>query len=155
MHLNEVRQEYTVMKQFIWNWYMNTELQFSFGLYNYSSMHLSNVNSSHPSAAYMLQWIGSALVKVMTCRQFGAKSLPEPILTSYQLNPLEQTSVKLESTYKTFHSWKCIWICRLWNIGHFVGGGGGLVKSWMVYYIHFWLLIYALDAVTFQLFWNV
>ena len=44
--------------------------------------------------------------------------------------------MKFESKYKTFHSWKCIWIYRLWNGGHFVsvcvcvwGGGGGGVKG--------------------------
>ena len=34
-----------------------------------------------PSAAYMRQWTGSALVQVMACRLFGAKPLPEPMLT--------------------------------------------------------------------------
>ena len=32
-------------------------------------------NSSPPSAAYMRQWIGSALVQIMTWRLFGAKPL--------------------------------------------------------------------------------
>ena len=41
------------------------------------------VNSSPPSAAYMRQWIGSALVQIMACRLFGAKPLPEPILTCW------------------------------------------------------------------------
>ena len=39
------------------------------------------LNSSPPSAAYMRQWIGSALVEVMACRLFGAKPLPQPMLT--------------------------------------------------------------------------
>ena len=36
--------------------------------------------------------------------------------------PLGQTSVKFESKYKTFHSWKCLWKYRLRNSGHFVRG---------------------------------
>ena len=32
------------------------------------------------SAAYMLQWIGSALVQIMSCRLVGAKPLFEPML---------------------------------------------------------------------------
>ena len=34
------------------------------------------LNSSPPSAAYMRQWMGSALVQIMACRLFGAKPLP-------------------------------------------------------------------------------
>ena len=56
------------------------------------------VNSSPPSAAYMRPWAGSTLVQVMACRLFGAKPLPEPMLTFCQLDPQEQTSVKFEST---------------------------------------------------------
>ena len=46
-----------------------------------------SVNSSPPSAAYMRQWIGSALVQHMACRLFGAKPFAEPMLTYCQLNP--------------------------------------------------------------------
>ena len=42
----------------------------------------------------------------MTVISFGVKSLPEPLL-SFQLDPKEQTSAKLESNYKTF-LWKNI-----------------------------------------------
>ena len=58
-----------------------------------------------PSATY--QGIGSTLVQIMACRLFGAKPVPEPMPTYCQLDPQEQTSVKFESKYKTFHSWKC------------------------------------------------
>ena len=44
-------------------------------------------NLSPPSGAYMRQWIGSALVQIMTCRLFGAKSLSKPMLCYCQLNP--------------------------------------------------------------------
>ena len=38
------------------------------------------LNSSSASAAYMRQWIGSALVKIMACRLFVAKPLSKPML---------------------------------------------------------------------------
>ena len=44
-------------------------------------------NSSPPSAAYMHQWIGSALVQIMACRLFGAKSLSKPMLDYCWLDP--------------------------------------------------------------------
>ena len=40
------------------------------------------VNSSPPSAAYMRQWIGSALVQIMVCRLFGTEPLSKPKLLS-------------------------------------------------------------------------
>ena len=47
----------------------------------------SLVNSFLPGAAYMRHWVGSALVQIMACRLFGAKPLPEPMLSYYQLDP--------------------------------------------------------------------
>ena len=44
------------------------------------------VNSSPPSAAYMHQWIGSALVQIMACRLFGAKPLSKTMLAYCQLD---------------------------------------------------------------------
>ena len=52
----------------------------------------------------MCQLTVSALVQVMACHLFGAKPLPEPMLTYYQVDPEEQTSVKFESKYKVFPS---------------------------------------------------
>ena len=49
---------------------------------------------THPSAAYMRRWTVSALVQVVVCRLFGAKPLPEPMVTHCQLDPYEQTSEK-------------------------------------------------------------
>ena len=70
--------------------------------------------SSPPSAAYMRQWTGSALVQVMGCRLFGAKPLPEPWMLAYcQLTPENKILVKIESEFHHFHSRKCIWNCRL------------------------------------------
>ena len=80
----------------------------------YARVHIS-VNSSLPGAAYMRQWMGSALVHIMACRLFGAKPLSEPMLDYCKLDPWEQTSVKFESKYKTFHSRKCIWKDRQQN----------------------------------------
>ena len=50
------------------------------------------VNSSSPSASYMHQWIGPALLQIMACHLVSAKPLSEPILEYYQLYPMEQTS---------------------------------------------------------------
>ena len=87
------------------------------------------VNSSPPSAAYMRQWIRSALVQIMACRLFGTKPLFKPVLGYYQFDPKEKTSVKFESKYNTFHSQKGIWKWRLWNGGHYVLGKISLVQS--------------------------
>ena len=60
------------------------------------------VNSFPSSVAYMCQWTGSALVQIMACHLFGAKPLPDPILTYCLLEPQEQTLVKIKSKCKTF-----------------------------------------------------
>ena len=39
-----------------------------------------NINSPHPSDAYVRQWNGSALVQIMACRLVVAKPLSEPVL---------------------------------------------------------------------------
>ena len=44
-------------------------------------------NLSPPSAAYMRQSTQQALVQVKACRLFGAKPLPETMLTYCQLEP--------------------------------------------------------------------
>ena len=44
-------------------------------------------NSVPPSAAYMRQWIWSALVQIMACRLYGAKPLSNPMLGYCQLDP--------------------------------------------------------------------
>ena len=68
----------------------------------------SGLNSPSPSAGYMRHRTGSALLQVMACRLFGAKPLPEPMQTYCHLDAQEQISIKSESQYKTFHSWKYI-----------------------------------------------
>ena len=79
-------------------------------------------NASPPSATYMGQWTRITLVQVMACRLFGTKPLPELMVNHWQRGPWEQTSVKLELKFKTFHSRNCNWKCCLWNGGHFVQG---------------------------------
>ena len=54
----------------------------------------------------------------MACRLFGAKPLPEPMLTYCQLDPYEQTSLKFESKYKTFAFELVIW-CTMMRMGAF------------------------------------
>ena len=81
-----------------------------------------NVNSSPPSATYMRRWTESALIQIMACRLDGAKPLSEPMLTYCQLCPKEHTSMKFYLKFKYFHSTKCVWTCRLQNIGCSVQG---------------------------------
>ena len=88
------------------------------------------VNSSPPSAAYMCQLIGSALVQIMACRLFGAKPLPEPMLAHCQLDSWEQISVKFELEFFHFHSRKCIWNCCLRKWLPFCPGGDELTLTW-------------------------
>ena len=47
---------------------------------------------------------------------FGAKPLPEPTPYHWQHDTKEQASEKFGWKYKTFHSWKYIWKCRLHNV---------------------------------------
>ena len=53
------------------------------------------VNSLRPSDAYMRQQPRTSLVQIMVCHLFGAKPLSKPMLEYCQLNPWEQTSVKI------------------------------------------------------------
>ena len=71
---------------------------------------LLDINS--PNAAYIRQWTGSALVHIMACCLFGTKPLTEPMLTYYQLHPLEQNQVKSNRNTKLFKNV----VCKLLNI---------------------------------------
>ena len=77
---------------------------------------------------HMHQLCESSTVRVMACRLFGTKPLPEPMLIYHQLGRLEQTATKFESKYKIlisnkmhsnmscakyFCSGLCVWI-ELW-----------------------------------------
>ena len=48
---------------------------------------LSTLTHPPPSAAYMRQWMESALVQIMACCLFGAKPLSKPMLGYCQLSP--------------------------------------------------------------------
>ena len=100
-------------------------------------------NLSPPSAGYMRQWIGSALVQIMACRLFGAKPWSKLILVYCQLDAKEQTSVKFQSKYKTFHSRKCSWKYLLWNGGLVVLGEMSwcLVPQWNIDVSENWVII--------------
>ena len=51
------------------------------------------VNSAPSRAAYMRQWIASALIQIMLCRLFGANPISKSLLGYCQLYSKEQTSV--------------------------------------------------------------
>ena len=81
---------------------------------------------TYNSAAYMCQWIGSEIDKIMACCLFGTKPLSKAMLGYCQVGLLEQTSVKfysqIQSKSKIFYSPKCFWKHRLRSGGHFVQG---------------------------------
>ena len=60
------------------------------------------------------------------CDDTGCKMTPFDKNDNNKTWYLWQTSVKFQSKFKYFHSRKCIWKCRLQNVGHFVSG-------WMCY----------------------
>ena len=60
---------------------MNQEYFNLFWSCSWWSMVKADPTSSPPNAAYMRQWIGSALVQIMACRLFSTKPLYEPMLT--------------------------------------------------------------------------
>ena len=53
----------------------------------YIYQQLGHINSSPPSAAYMCQRFGLALVQMMACRLFGAKTLSKPWLGYCKSDP--------------------------------------------------------------------
>ena len=105
--------------------FMQNNLDMPSSFYNHMICDISNtcIDRCQIKLHYReCQWTQMALVKAMACHLFSAKPLPEPMLTYCQIDPQEWTSMKFKSKHKTFHSWKCIWKCRLWNGGHFVQG---------------------------------
>ena len=98
------------------------------------AFHKLIVNSSPPSAAYMHQWAGSSLVQVKACRLFGAKPLPEPMLTYCQIDSWEQILVKFKWEFYHFHSRKCIWNVVCQNGGHFVQGEMSYRRAMFFFY---------------------
>ena len=61
-----------------------------------------NINWSLPSATYICQWIGQALVQIMACRLFGAKPLSKPMLAYHQLGPLGTNLWNFDQNTKLF-----------------------------------------------------
>ena len=82
------------------------------------------LNAFWPSEAIWHCRSGSTLswVKIMICCLLGAKTLSEPVLTYFQLDPWEQNKVKFESKYKKFLLTKYIWKCCIQNFIHFSSG---------------------------------
>ena len=90
------------------------------------------------SATYMRQWIGSALVQIMSFRLFGTKPLSKPMLGYCQLlsnGPLGTNFNEILIEIRKFHSRKCIWKYCLWSGGHLVQGGDKLkmAVTWVIY----------------------
>ena len=56
-----------------------------------------------PNDAIWRQRSGSTLAQVMAYRLFGAKPLPEPMMTYCLLDSYEQSSVKILLKLKYFH----------------------------------------------------
>ena len=77
-------------------------------------------NSLRSSDSYMHHRPWPSLVQIMACRLFGAKPLSELMLYHCQLDLWEQTSVKMYSKLRHFHSRKCIWKWHLENVIHFI-----------------------------------
>ena len=66
-----------------------------------------------PLCSYMRQWVGSALVRIMACRLFGAKSLSKPMLGYCPLDPQElkwnfnqNTKVVIRENVSEYIVWK-------------------------------------------------
>ena len=83
----------TVMQlKFQFGWTQNKiSMDFEFKVqvknYHWNEPCLFEINSSLPGAAYMRQWIGSALVQIMACHLFDTKPLSNPVLGYCQLDP--------------------------------------------------------------------
>ena len=98
---------------------------------------------------YMRRWTGSALIKVMACRLFGAKALPEPMLVYCQLDTCEQISAKFKSEFYYFHSRKCIWSCSLPQWRPFCPGGHELRLGGLALYMFVSLFMTPITEYTF------
>ena len=99
--------------------------------------HKASFNSSLPSAAYMPQWTGSALVQIMACRVDGAEPSYEPILTLCQLHPgnifqwnlfeIQTFSFKKMGLNMSSVKWRSFCSGGVgWGGWGGVGGGGGI-----------------------------
>ena len=89
------------------------------------------INFSPHRVAYMSQWTGSSLVQVIACHLFGAKPLPESMLTDCQPYCWKQVSLQFEFELYHFRTRKCISKCCLPNWRPFCRGGGGGGGGWV------------------------
>ena len=92
----------------------------------------------------------TTLVQVKACNAVSANPLPEPMLTSYQLDPFEQTLNKnlnkntnifnlnkyLNKKYKYFHTRTCFWKCCLQNICHLVRASLCWIRNFLIDFWH-------------------
>ena len=86
-NLYEVGSIYDVKQFWYLLWFV---VKYPWLFFAWMSTHIGRqivFNSCPPTAAYMRQCIGSALVQILACRLFGAKPLPKPVLGYCKLEP--------------------------------------------------------------------
>ena len=112
------------------------------------------LNSLRPSHTYMHQPLSEpSLVQIMACSLAGAHPLSKPMLPYSQLHTKKQTSVKYKSKLIHFHSRKCIWKCRLENVGHFVSLNVSNITLGPKWHVHVSYTVYW-KTVLFQYWWT-
>ena len=80
-------------------------------------------NSSSPSATYMHQWIGSALVEIMACHLVGAKPLSQPRLEyCYNWSIRNKLQWNFNQNQYILIQGNAFENCHLWPGVHFVQG---------------------------------
>ena len=118
------------------DWWLLHKIRHRYPFYAGRAMgkcHFHFVNSSPPGAAYTIQWIGLALVQIMTRSR-----------TLLLIGPLRTHLSEILTKMQTFRSWKCIWIYRLRNGA--ILPRGELLMGWhfvgltYTYYIHIYVL---------------
>ena len=77
----------------------------------------NEINSSPPSAAYIPQWIGSALVHIMACRLFGAKPLlsVRPLGTNFSEIPIKIQDFSFTKMHLKMSSAKYPPFCHIYS----------------------------------------
>ena len=63
------------------------------------------VNSALPNAAYMRQWVLSALVQITACRRISDKPLSKPMLWYCQLDPQEKNQWNFNQNKEKNHEY--------------------------------------------------
>ena len=70
-------------------------------------IHMHNHPSTEPNRWQSMTWIIVVFI-VMPCRMYGAKPLPEAMMTYYQMKPKEHILIKLLPKYKHFELRSCV-----------------------------------------------